>query len=204
MQHRGLFSSSSHQRGGWACTRIWEGTQLWQLTPSDPGVISLCVASCSADKAERKKEGACSEWWDLPCRVTDTWRNSALLRVAEEGMNSSFLFAYVCGFCLPINLCLSQPPSFPLLPFLFFPPSHCWGGSSCQGWVTSWGWTMTRALFPFLGCLEFALLGSQLPPPLLLPTADVLKSFLRVWSRLELILRDLPRFPQWFYGISRI
>lgn len=46
-----LLLTPPHQRGGWGCTRSWEGTQLGQLTPADQRDIPDHMASCSAHKS---------------------------------------------------------------------------------------------------------------------------------------------------------
>ena len=57
-QSQGLFCFSSHQWGGWGCTRGWEGTQPGQLTPTDQRDIPDHVVSCSAYKAGgRRRRG---------------------------------------------------------------------------------------------------------------------------------------------------
>ena len=50
-----LLLTAPHQRGGWGCTRSWEGTQPGQLTPTDQRDIPYRMASCSAYKAGRRR-----------------------------------------------------------------------------------------------------------------------------------------------------
>lgn len=198
--------------------KVWEETQLWQLAPSDSRVISYHVASCSADKAEgKKKEGGCSEWWHLSCQVTVTckgpgspeggWTTAGPWEVVNK------FLVYVCGLLMCVAFahlltCLYLNPwVFSFLPFLFF-PSISLLIEQLEGLSYQLGLNCDKNPIPVPGLPRICSAGVTLPlqPLLLLPTADVLKSCIRVgvWSRLELILRDLPRFPQQFYELSRI
>jgi len=45
-----------HQRVGWGCTRIWEGTQLGQLTPTDQRDIPYHDVMLSIQSWGKKKK----------------------------------------------------------------------------------------------------------------------------------------------------
>jgi len=51
-----LFLTLFYQLIGWGCTRRWEGTQPAQLTSSDKRDIPHHMPSCSAVKAQGRKE----------------------------------------------------------------------------------------------------------------------------------------------------
>lgn len=99
-----------HQGGGWGSTRIWEGTQMGQLSPTDQKDIPDHKASCTVYKVgERRMEerkfgvivfvfpGHCYMWW-----------GPAFLEMAEhlpahgkQWTHSLAFYPCVCGFCLP-------------------------------------------------------------------------------------------------------
>jgi len=62
------------QGAGWGYTRGWEGTRPGELTPTDQRDIPCHMASCSACKAEGKKEerGGHSETWHFSSQITVT------------------------------------------------------------------------------------------------------------------------------------
>lgn len=138
-----LLLVASHQWQGCGCTSSWEGTQLNQLTPTDPRDILYHMSPCSACKAggRRRKEDRIGVMaFVFPSRGYSQ-RSPALLGMAELlpscgklWMNSLFRFAF------PVKLSLPQPTSFLLL-FWFFSPSHWCGNKQAVDWdtVARWG-----------------------------------------------------------------
>ena len=64
-----LLLTAPHQRGGWGCTRSWEGTQPRQLTPTDPRDVPDHMMSSSADKSGGRRRKGWGEgiWSDGIC-----------------------------------------------------------------------------------------------------------------------------------------
>lgn len=108
------FSRSAHQWVGWGWARGWQGT------PADRGGIPRHTMSCSAIKAQGKKEerGRSGLW---------RWPSQPRLRVrrlrspgvpgqgptgGDQGVNSVFSSASVSGFASPVKLSSPQPMSF--------------------------------------------------------------------------------------------
>ena len=118
-----LLLTPSHQWVGWGCTRIWEGTRLGQLTPTDQRDLPCDTVSCSAYKAggRRRKGGrTCLKWQRLSSQVTIRcdgallswrWLNTCLLMGSSEWI-PCFALLVRGAFASPIKLSWSQPTVF--------------------------------------------------------------------------------------------
>lgn len=134
-----LFVLPCH-RGGWDCTRNWEGTQPGQVTPNDHRRIPNHMASCSVTKTGRRRR----KWeifrgyllspvpllWD-GVLLSWGWVNTCLLIVIVEWIPCFALLVWV-AFALLTKLCLYANPQ--VLFILTAPILLLW---KCEGW-TMW------------------------------------------------------------------
>lgn len=215
MQHWGLFCSSSHQRGDCGCTRFGRGHSCgsWPQVTQGLSPTMWHHAQQIKLKGRRRKGDVQSDGICLAKSLLHV-RGPAPLRVAEQllvhgkwWISSLFCLLMCVAFAHLLTCLYLNPWVFSLLPFLFF-PSISLLIEQLEGLSYQLGLNCDKNPIPVPGLPRICSAGVTLPlqPLLLLPTADVLKSCIRVgvWSRLELILRDLPRFPQQFYELSRI
>jgi len=116
------------QRVGWGCMRSWEGTQLRQLTPTDPRDVPYRVTSCSVIKTGwgRKFAGTA-----VAQGLAGHWlAGGEQLRLIRMFSSLVFLGVFFVFFPSPsFHIKLYQPMSF------HTPPSHCRHRSKQQLYV---------------------------------------------------------------------
>ena len=130
---------------GWGCTRSWEGTQPGQLTLAEQRAIPYCTMSCSAIKAEGKKEerGMFGVMAFVIPSNRCMWQSPAFLETAEhlpangkQWTNSLLFFAWEHSFCLPcrtVSISTHEFSHFYLSDSLTILVGHWEWGSSCVG-----------------------------------------------------------------------
>ena len=103
-----LLLTPPHQQIGWGCTRSWEGTQLGQLTPTDPRDIPDHMMSCLAYKAGgRRRKGGTFRITAIVSQVTVT-RDGALLswRCLKPACRWEVVNEFLVLLCLRVWLLL--------------------------------------------------------------------------------------------------
>ena len=137
--------SASHAPPPASRERGREGTQLGQLTATDQRCTPCHMTSCSAIKAgeeEGSEEHVCSDGVYLPkslshmikpCFPGGGWTSACQWEAVNE-------FVILLLLCL-LNCLYLSPQVSSLLPFQFFPPSHC--GAELPAGVKPQHWEMT-------------------------------------------------------------
>lgn len=77
-----MFLTSLQQWEGWVCNRIWERTQMGQLTLTERSDIPYCMTSCSAYKCQkRRRKGG-----DVQCHAVyiPKWWRPTFLKLVEQ------------------------------------------------------------------------------------------------------------------------
>lgn len=145
-QSQAFFRSSYHIWGGWECTSIWEGTQLWpEMTQ---GIFfNVCHHKSWGKLGADEESRGHLEWWCLSSPVANM-SNRALISgdgwtpahpwewwtISLYGLASVQLLLYLFKYLY------LTPWIFSLLPFQFLPPSIWWGSMQVAVWglVARW------------------------------------------------------------------